>query len=353
MLSSLSLSGGVRVIIEYANRLSERGHHISIVAPGGTIAKEFINAISARVQIYQTKQSLSRHLVANILLVINLTRLIPKSDAIIATHTPTTLVSLLAGIFLRKGTPVWFYQDYPGMFEKRLLESFLLRHALSWHAGALTISDYSKKELESFNSRRKVFLVGEGISRPDLLKPIPDDIRKMIKPPFPTIFFLGDTRPRKGMQDFLKAIEVVKEEIPQIFLWIASKEPCQIVTSVPYQFFERPDDELLARLYGSCDVFVSASWWEGFGLPPLEAMACGAPVVTTDSRGVREYARDGENCLVVPPQNSLMLANAIKRLITDPCLAQLFRENGPITAAGFTWEAAVDRFETSLAMLIG
>jgi glycosyltransferase involved in cell wall biosynthesis len=344
----------VRVVIEYANRLAVRGHTIYIVAPGGTLAKEIADVINANLHIYETKIKLlsSQNIFSNVRLLWDLTRLVPKVDATIATHTPTTLVNLLAGKVLKKGTPIWFYQDYPGMFQGRTIESLLLRHALTWHVGALTISEFSKNELEGFNAKRKIFLVGEGISRSNLLKPIPAETREAIKQPCPTIFYLGDMRPRKGMQDFLQAIELVRKQIPQIYVWIASKETCQIELNTPYQFFERPDDELLAKLYGSCDIFVSASWWEGFGLPPLEAMACGAPVVTTDSQGVRDYARDGENCLLVPPHDPSALAAAVLRLIADPKLAQRLRENGPKTAANFTWDSAVDRFESALCMLI-
>ncbi len=355
VLSSLSLSGGVRVVIEYANRLVERGHRVELLAPGGTLAKEFAEEISANVRVTEAKTNFSesQSLFGKMRLVIELTRLVPRADAIIATHTPTTAVSFLAGKVLKKGTPIWFYQDYPNMFQDRPIERMMLRRALAWHAGALTISGFSKNELESFGIKKKVYLVGEGLSRADLLKPIPTEMREKIKTSRPTIFYIGDMRPRKGLHDFLRAAELVREKIPQIFLWIASKEACQIDTSVAHTFYERPNDEQLAELYGSCDVFVSASWWEGFGLPPLEAMACGAPVVTTDSLGVREFARDGENCLVVPARDPAALEEAILRLIDDPQLAQRFRENGPKTAAMFNWDLAVDRFEAALAELIG
>ncbi len=354
VLSSLALSGGVRVVIEYANRLTRRGHEIVLLAPGETLVDDFAAEISPGVQILETKIPFASAQTAQekLRLTIELARLVPQADAIIATHTPTTAVTFLAALILGKGIPIWLYQDYPGMFENRPFERYLLHHALNWHAGALTISRFSKNELESFGIKKSVFLVGEGLSRVELLKPISAEVRKTIKPPCPTIFYLGDMRPRKGMQDFLQAVEIIHEKVPDIFLWIASKQDCVINTTIPYEFFERPDDELLARLFGSCDVFVSASWWEGFGLPPLEAMACGAPVVTTDSQGVQEFARDGENCLVVPPRDPVALAAAISRLVDDEGLTKRLRENGPKTAALFGWDKAVDRFEAAITALI-
>lgn len=354
VLSSLSLSGGVRVVIEYANRLEKKGHNVVLLTPGGTFASEYSGEISGNVQVIETKTTISAPstIIEKFRLAITLAKHVPKTDAIIATHTPTTVVSFLAGTIMKKGTPIWFFQDYWGMFRDRPLERFLLRYALVWHKGALTISKHSKEELERFGIKRKIYLVGEGLSHNEWLKPIPANVREKNKPHCPTLFYLGDSRPRKGMQDFLQAVEIVCEKSPQIFLWIASKEPCMIDTPTPYKFFDRPNIELLSKLYGSCDVFVSASWWEGFGLPPLEAMACGAPVVTTDSQGVREFAIDGENCLVVPARDPTSLAEAILRLINDQELASSLRENGPKTAAKFEWDSAVDRFETAIYNII-
>lgn len=342
------------MVIEYANRLTQRGHAVVLLAPGGTLVDDFAAEISPDVQILETKIPFSEAQTAlgKLRLVVELVRLVPRADAIIATHTPTTIVSLLAGTILKKAVPIWFYQDYPGMFEGRALEGFLLQNALGWHRGALTISGFSKSELENISPNRKIILVGEGLSRAELLKPITAESRIKNKPPVPTLFYLGDMRPRKGMREFLEAVDRIRTVHPKIHVWIASKEPCQVDPNLPHTFFERPDDYLLARLYGSCDIFVSSSWWEGFGLPPLEAMACGAPVVTTDSQGVREFARDGENCLVVPPRDPEAIAVAIARLIDDQELAQRLRANGPKTAALFGWDEAVDRFDAAITELI-
>jgi len=77
-------------------------------------------------------------------------------------------------------------------------------------------------------------------------------------------------------------------------------------------------------------------------------MACGAAVLTTDSRGIREYAVDGENCLIVPVKNPDKLAEGMLYLLSQPDLANKLRSNGPSTAAKFDWERATDRFEAAL-----
>ena len=104
----------------------------------------------------------------------------------------------------------------------------------------------------------------------------------------------------------------------------------------------------IAGFLSYVDVLVFPSWVEGFGLPPLEAMACGAAVIVTDSGGVREYARDGENSLVVAPGDAAAIARAIERLAlgTDAAaLRQRLARAGRATALAYP----VERFANACA----
>ena len=354
ILSSLWLSGGVRVVIQYANRLSKRGHHISIIVPNGTVDENILREIEQGIKVIQTKNSITdkRNPFQLLRITWEMAKVVPESDVIIATHTPTTMVSLIAGKLFRKGKMIWFYQDYIEMFEKRPVERWLLRHALRWHDLSLTISEVCVQELLSF-SPGNVINVGEGIDTTDIFHPIKTNgpLNQGLSEK-KVIFSIGDSRPRKGIFDFLKACEKVYEKNPDLVLWIASKEKIDLPTTLPFELIYSPEPDQLARLYSACDVFVSASWYESFGLPPLEAMACGAAVVTTDSRGVCEYAVNGENCLLVPPQDPDALAKAILFLLDNPEFAEKLKENGPITAARFNWESATNRFESALFTLI-
>lgn len=235
------------------------------------------------------------------------------------------------------------------MFIGRPIETWLFRNALRWHTLALVVSEYSRKELQGYYSG-DVVVVGEGLSHADLFRPLatPRKTRRDRK----NVLFLGDMRPRKGLFDFLQAAAIVYERVPDVKLQIVSKEECHVETHVPFEYIYRPSREELARLYATCDVFVSASWWESFGLPPLEAMACSAPVVLTNSGGVLEYARPDENCLMVPPREPELLAEAMVRVLTDEELGRRLAEKGPPTARQFDWESAVDRFEAALQQLL-
>jgi glycosyltransferase involved in cell wall biosynthesis len=91
----------------------------------------------------------------------------------------------------------------------------------------------------------------------------------------------------------------------------------------------------LAALYTRASVFVYPSLYEGFGLPVLEAMACGTPVVTSNISALPETA--GDAALLVDPLDDEALAEAIEHIIEDPTLAEDLSRRGQKRAAGFTW----------------
>lgn len=347
LLSSFGLSGGVQVVVEYANRLSERGHQVTLVMPGGTSAAEMVARTDPRIRLIESPQRLRDTMTGwqNIRLALSLAAITPRSDLLISTHTPTTIVGFLAAHLLRKGRLLWLFQDYQEMFIGRPVESWLLRYALWWHQMALTVSTFCQQELPK-RLQDRIVVVGEGLSDGAQLQPLP--VAQRPTSDVVRIFYVGDARPRKGLADFLAATARVYQQKSTIKLWLAFKDATAVATIVPHEIFYRPSREQLIALYTSCDLFVSASWREGFGLPPLEAMACGTPVVMTDSGGVMEYARDGENALVVPVQRPDLLAEAILHLLNHPELAATFSENGPKTAQQYEWTRAVDRFEAAL-----
>ena len=97
-------------------------------------------------------------------------------------------------------------------------------------------------------------------------------------------------------------------------------------------------DNDIANVYQMSDIFISTSWREGFGLPPLEAMSCGCAVITSKSGGVNEYAKDNENCLMFEPKNELELTDKLIKLINDKNLRNRLSQEGIKTAERFDWD---------------
>jgi glycogen synthase len=111
------------------------------------------------------------------------------------------------------------------------------------------------------------------------------------------------------------------------------------------RFSSCPRSELAER-YRSADVVVFPSEWdEPFGLVPLEAMACGVPVVATGTGGSGEYLRDGENCLLFPPGDPGLLASALQRLAGDAALRAKILEGGARTAQSYSVERSAEEIE--------
>lgn len=104
------------------------------------------------------------------------------------------------------------------------------------------------------------------------------------------------------------------------------------------------DDHELVGLLGAARAFLYPSLYEGFGFPPLEAMACGTPVITSDRASLPEVV--GDAALVVDPRDDVALAAALRRVLEDPALAADLRERGLRRAALYSWrrcaEATVD-----------
>lgn len=152
--------------------------------------------------------------------------------------------------------------------------------------------------------------------------------------------------PWKGLSTFVDVFQnlpqVIKGKISQVTLVshddLSEFDTCGMIVVKP------ACDEDIARVYQNADIFISTSWWEGFGLPPLEAMACGCAVICSDSGGVNEYVKPGKNCLIFQPKDEDELENALIRLIDDKTLRESLSKQGVKTAKNFTWEESAKQF---------
>jgi alpha-1,3-rhamnosyl/mannosyltransferase len=104
------------------------------------------------------------------------------------------------------------------------------------------------------------------------------------------------------------------------------------------RFVLAPEDEQLASLYATCRGFLYPSLYEGFGLPVLEAMACGAPVICANNSSLPEVA--GESAILVAAERDEAIAEAIRQIDADADLRARLRASGPEQAARFSWRRA-------------
>jgi len=106
-------------------------------------------------------------------------------------------------------------------------------------------------------------------------------------------------------------------------------------------------DSQLPSLYRSAEALVFTSLYEGFGLPVLEAMACGTPVVTANTSALPEVA--GDAALLVDPTSVEQITEAMKQIVSDTSLRQQLREKGLAQAARFSWASTSARVQELLA----
>jgi len=161
------------------------------------------------------------------------------------------------------------------------------------------------------------------------------------------ILFVGTIEPRKNLQRLLDAFEQLLRTsslAPQLVIaggqgWLMDDFPATIKQKrledrVCLTGYLHDDD--LAALYSSCRVFVYPSLYEGFGLPPLEAMACGAPVIASRIPSISETV--GSAAQLVDPYNPTELCQALVEMLSDEKMRSHFSQAGAEQVKKFTWE---------------
>ncbi len=163
-------------------------------------------------------------------------------------------------------------------------------------------------------------------------------------PETPLLLHVGHTQPRKNLEGLLRALAILRKRVPNVVLLQVGGIPTlrqqRLIATLSLaenvRFLGRVDDEALVLLYNLADVFVFPSLYEGFGFPVLEAMACGTPVVASNTSSLPEVV--GDAGLLVDPRSPESIAVAIHRLLSDPDLRHTLRRRGRERAAKFSWE---------------
>lgn len=166
----------------------------------------------------------------------------------------------------------------------------------------------------------------------------------------PWLLYVGSELPRKNVGTLLQALALLREEMPDVrLIKVGSaggehfrRETLHTIGQLglgdQVLIFEGVADDALPLFYNAADLFVTASKLEGFGLPVLEAMACGAPVVCSDAGALPEVV--GKAGRTVPAHGASMLSEALARVLTDPQLRRWMAQRGRERSQSFTWEQA-------------
>jgi glycosyltransferase involved in cell wall biosynthesis len=162
------------------------------------------------------------------------------------------------------------------------------------------------------------------------------------------ILYVGSENPRKNLPRLLRAFSAVKARFPDVRLLkigsveylrqakLLQQQVIQLGLTQDVHFIPHVSDDDLVLFYNAAQLFVFPSLLEGFGLPPLEAMACGTPVVCSNAASLPEVV--GEAALAVDPYDVDSLATAICSVLENVNLADQLRARGVERARIFTWK---------------
>jgi len=196
-------------------------------------------------------------------------------------------------------------------------------------------------------------------------KPLPEDAAARVRTkyglPERHFLYLGTLEPRKNLERLIEAWSRIADACPLDLVlagrsgWKTGAIEHAIAASPHARRIHRPgfvDQQDLPALIGAAEVFVWPSLCEGFGLPPLEAMACGVPVLTSNVSSLPEVV--GDAALLVDPHDVDAIATAMLQLVKDASLRDALKARGLDRAAGFTWrrtaEATIETYRAVLSM---
>jgi glycosyltransferase involved in cell wall biosynthesis len=236
---------------------------------------------------------------------------------------------------------------------KRAYYERIIRPACRRAAFVLTVSDYSKREIAAWArlDEAKIINVSNGVGCPFQ----PEGIRHT--PGYSYILYVGSSNPHKNLLRLLEAFKI--SGIAKHVRLVISGKPTRPIVAQLHRLkldeavvFTGPVSNLdLAALYRGALAFVFPSLYEGFGLPPLEAMACGVPVLTSNVCAIPEVVEDA--ALLVDPHSTDAIARGMIRIVEDSALRDSLRHKGFRRASAYTWDETARKVREILLKATG
>jgi glycosyltransferase involved in cell wall biosynthesis len=332
--------GGVKVIHEYANRLTQKGHQVTLVYPlitdqnrltGNikTITRKLYNqATGIADDLYYTPDSRVTVLVVKKAI----PRYLPKADCIVATGWQTA--NWVANLPAEHGRKIYLLQHFETYFRQQqaVLATYhlpLTKIAIArWIIDKLkAIGENAPGPLGNAINHTEFFLNKEFSDRPIDVVGIYHHLKV------------------KGPKDLIRTLCALKRHQNIIAVLIASRRPVHYVPRW-IKVIIRPSVESLRETYNSAKVFLHTSHTEGWGLPVMEALACGCAVAAYASEGVCEFTRDQQNALLCPVGNTDALIQLAQNLLADEELRFHLVSEGMKTVKNYSWDKIVENFLT-------
>lgn len=350
--------GGLKIVYEYANKLVDLGHEVTVVHPdrlpnlvlqGSRLdrLRRWLNRKEEEPKYSTVTPELHWHPIDSRVRMIYVPEpkpsQVPDGDAVVATFWATA--EYVIGFPREKGTKFYLAQDYG-----------------AWAGPKERVDGMWRASLYKIVISRWLYDLGVEIGVPENeLIYVPNGIDhgtyRIVNPIAgrpPQVAMLYHKLAWKGSGDGIEALESVKIRYPKlrVVLFSIFPKPENLPKWIVYRC-DPTQEEVVGSIYNGSSIYVCPSWSEGFGLPPAEAMACGCAIASTDCGGVRDFAEHEVTALLSPPKDPPALANNIIRLLNDDDLRIRLARAGNERIQKFTWKRSVSVFERALRDRIG
>tara|TARA_R100000935_G_scaffold19518_1_gene37507 strand:+ start:18550 stop:19695 length:1146 start_codon:yes stop_codon:yes gene_type:complete len=375
LLGSIGFTGGNVVLFNHMEALAQDGHDVVMITPFSTtkwhpgMLSEIFNKrelgyaglwglLKSTQKKVRSHAPLLENKISSLLrgdaysysfkITQNLLSRWEPSDITIATHSITAHAAAL----LSKETKVFYHmQGYEPWFTEDIDYKRIASLSYTYPINLIANCQWLRNKISQETGRdpNSISLVRPGLDHKTFY-PRNRNLRNdnsRIK-----IVSYADSRPLKGWSESKAAMKKVFQQLESSY-----EIEWHVFGSINDDNFDYPinyhgflSHEELSALYSEADFIFVPSWFESFPLQPVEAMACGAAVITTNI-GTEDYARDGETALVIEPKNIEALAQAILKLIKDDNLRNKLSVNGLLEAKNYTWEQSADEIKRSLGLV--
>ncbi|MBI5650018.1 MAG: glycosyltransferase family 4 protein [Chloroflexi bacterium] len=279
-------------------------------------------------------------------------RAFPRADLFHATEHLLPRFKNTKTVFTLHDLIFQFFPAYHLPLNKWFLTN-AMPHFLKRADAIIAVSEWTKRDaIRLYNlPPEKITVIYEAAD--PALKPVNDpgiiaNARARYANNQPFVFFVSTIEPRKNIRALVDALKILRARgFPQRLLIAGRKgwlyQPTfdhvkQTGMEDLVSFLDFVPDVDLRALYAACDAFVFPSLYEGFGLPSLEALSCGAPVVCANNSSLPEVV--GDAAVLIDPHDPGDIARAVERVITDRAWRAELRTRGFAQAAKFSWERA-------------
>ena len=316
------ICGGSKIILEHANRLTDIGHKITLISHDEKPTWFNLNENVEFIQVPWDKvlcQAIHH-----------------DTDVIVATYWR----EIYECVEQKIAPVIYFEQGDYHLFDLKKLDSRTfdyINKQLKTINFIYTVSNFAKDKLKQIYNVEPIVIPNAVDNNVFYYEP-------HIKNDIPNITIIGSEEAEfKRIQNIIDAIKIVKAEGYKIKLnWITPTVPTKNNDLEP---IVNPPQKVIGDTLRKTDIYVCASMYESFCLPVLEAMTCGAAIITTNNGGNMDFVKENINALIIEKDNIEDIVEKIKIVLNDEELKEKLVKNGVEEAAQYSWDYTIGKIE--------